>query len=210
MKRDKTVVKHRVLNALSRLYERDAELLDIWAHERSVTHKLAEHLQQEFPEWNVDCEYNRVNDEPKRLRMLRNSIDSDNLNGQTVFPDIIVHIRGEIKNLLIIEVKKRNPSGKLKVDEHDEKKLKLFTKLKEFQYHYALYILLDKEKPLHIFLYQKGKRTGENWAEDFQEHRKNLHNKQHIPSTWIFQTNPKNFRVDAYLQENLLIQWTVR
>ena len=53
-------VKRRVIAAICALYRHDRELLDVDANERSITHKLAEHLQREFPEWHVDCEYNRV------------------------------------------------------------------------------------------------------------------------------------------------------
>ena len=53
-------VKKRVIAAICALYRHDRELLAVDANERSITHKLAEHLQREFPEWHVDCEYNRV------------------------------------------------------------------------------------------------------------------------------------------------------
>ena len=78
-------VKRRVIAAICALYRHDRELLDVDANERSITHKLAEHLQREFPGWHVDCEYNRVGREPRRLE------------AKTVFPDIIVHRRGNRK-----------------------------------------------------------------------------------------------------------------
>ena len=52
-------VKRRVIAAICALYRHDRELLDVDANERSITHKLAEHLQRKFPGWHVDCEYNR-------------------------------------------------------------------------------------------------------------------------------------------------------
>ncbi len=163
----KKEVKRRVLIALRRLYKDDHDLLDVWAHERSLTHKLAEYLQQEFPAWNVDCEYNRFNNEPKRLTEIRKKVLSDDLESRTVYPDIIVHKRRRPENLLVIEVKKSKPSGNLETDEHDEKKLMRFTEIDEFLYEYALYILLDKNEPLSIFLYRDGERTGEDWAQEF-------------------------------------------
>ena len=45
--------------ALSELIERDSFLFEADANERSITHKLAEYLQAQFQDWNVDCEYNR-------------------------------------------------------------------------------------------------------------------------------------------------------
>ncbi|HQK46046.1 MAG TPA: hypothetical protein PLP52_03750, partial [Syntrophorhabdaceae bacterium] len=52
-------IKKRIIDAIVALYRYDHELIDKNANERSITHKLAEHLQKEFPYWHVDCEYNR-------------------------------------------------------------------------------------------------------------------------------------------------------
>ncbi len=62
-----------------------------------IAHKLAEYLTPRFPKWDVDCEYNRLFDEAKRL----------NIRGQVVhvIPDIIVHHRDTLDNLLVIEAK---------------------------------------------------------------------------------------------------------
>ncbi len=49
-------VLQKVTTAIINLYRSDQELLEVDANERSITHKLAEHIQKEFPEWNVDCE----------------------------------------------------------------------------------------------------------------------------------------------------------
>jgi len=51
-------VKERLETALRKLYVRDSYLLEHDAHERSITHKLGEYLQQLFPDYDVDCEYN--------------------------------------------------------------------------------------------------------------------------------------------------------
>ena len=51
-------VKERLETALKKLYVRDSYLLEHLAHERSITHKLGEYLQQLFPDYDVDCEYN--------------------------------------------------------------------------------------------------------------------------------------------------------
>lgn len=86
--------------------DRDGKLLELDAHERSITHKLAEYLQDEFPEWNVDCEYNRDRSQPKAL--IRGGIDNaQTVNKVTVFPDIVIHRRDSSENLVVIEAKKR-------------------------------------------------------------------------------------------------------
>jgi hypothetical protein len=94
----------RVRNAYGHLLERDRVLLEIDANERSLTHKLAEYLQLEFPNWHVDCEYNRDRHEMKRLDWAE--VRSDDTNATTVFPDIIVHLRVTNENLIVIEAKK--------------------------------------------------------------------------------------------------------
>ena len=48
-----------VKSSLQKLRRLDKHLLDININERSITHKLAEYLKEYFPEFNVDCEYNR-------------------------------------------------------------------------------------------------------------------------------------------------------
>lgn len=52
-------IENKLEKSLKRLLKDDFFLLESDAHERSITHKLAEYLQDEFEEWNVDCEYNR-------------------------------------------------------------------------------------------------------------------------------------------------------
>lgn len=104
---DKTIAK-KVGLAVQQLLEMDAELLIRDLHERTITGRLADHLRPHFPEWHVDCEYNRDDHEIKRV------------NGNIVVPDIIVHHRGTQENLLVIEVKKSNTRAP---DEEDINKL---------------------------------------------------------------------------------------
>lgn len=54
---------------LDMLLSRDGYLLEKNIYERAITHKLAEHLQELFPEWNVDCEYNRNIDRLKTFNI---------------------------------------------------------------------------------------------------------------------------------------------
>ena len=83
-----------------------------------MTHKLAEHIQREFPEYDVDCEYNKVGEgDPKRLgwfmyetqREWSNPCHGDcdrcRRNKFVVFTDIIVHHRGQVDNLIVVEAK---------------------------------------------------------------------------------------------------------
>jgi hypothetical protein len=113
--------------------ERDRYLLEVDANERSMTHKFGEHLQAQFPDWDVDCEFNRLGRLPKELRLtVASDIPEDDADATTVYPDIIVHHRGERANLLVIEAKK---SGR--DNARDRQKLDAFKADDDYQYAYA-------------------------------------------------------------------------
>ena len=162
-------VKQRVINAICALYRYDRELLDVNANERSITHKLAEHLQREFPEWHVDCEYNRLGRDTKRLQFNIGEPKPDDIEAKTVFPDIIVHRRMTRKNLLVMEVKKA--SGQANTG--DIKKLKGFTRVPEYQYQYGLFLKLEQNGRSELELYRNGEPCA-SWTEDLQRALKEL------------------------------------
>lgn len=141
-------VEQRVRRAIDRLTLCDAELLRIDCNERSITHRLAIYLQDEFEGWNVDCEYNRDYHSPdyvKRLLIdsnaLQASLTIDDTNAKTVYPDIIVHHRGTSDNLLVIEVKK---SRNQETDRRDKQKLQAFKE--DLHYRYALFLRFNTGK----------------------------------------------------------------
>ena len=122
-----------IQHAINCLLERDLVLLQNDAAERAITARLAIYIQDQFPTWNVDCEYNRTMDVTKRLREIGRSPCHE--NGASVFPDIIVHQRMTHHNLLVIEVKKttnRTP------DDFDLLKLEAFRQ--ELGYQHGLFI----------------------------------------------------------------------
>ncbi len=139
-------INQKVNVAIGVLFKNDAFLLENDVNERSVSHKLAEYLQKQFPDWNVDCEYNRMknqnNDEEyitKKLKLSIEDIKSDDAHAKTVYPDIIIHKRGTEHNLLVIEIKRySNNSSK----EFDFQKLKAFTS--ELEYALGLYIEFNR------------------------------------------------------------------
>src|SRR5438445_13522965 len=104
---DRNEVAQKLERAIQKLTEHDLELLARDVNERSITHRLARYLQQEFPDMHVDCEYNRYDIEAKWLDFYPLDARADDTEARTVFPDIIVHKRGpEGPNLLVIEAKK--------------------------------------------------------------------------------------------------------
>src|SRR5260370_42110690 len=92
MKRDQ--VTGRLNNALRRVVENDRHLLEFDLSERCIAARLALYLQNEFPDFSVDVEYNRDGATPKRLG-LPEGCANFNENGEAlVVPDVIVHRRG--------------------------------------------------------------------------------------------------------------------
>jgi hypothetical protein len=132
-----------VLAALRRLFDRDAFLLQIDANERTISHRLGMYLQDEFVHFDVDCEYNRICVDPKRIGPLGAWPDLDDTEGKTVFPDIVVHIRGESKNFLVIEFKK---SSNTVSRDFDFKKLRAYKLDPRLHYEHALFLELTVGK----------------------------------------------------------------
>jgi len=136
--KDEEIIR-KVETGISFLLKNDSYLLLHDVSERSITHKLAEYLQQLFPDYNVDCEYNRNINEPKSIMALKFELEEkglltkkeklskleEELIGRAVYPDIIIHHRGTNKdNKCIIEVKKSNSSVN---KEYDDIKLRAYT-----------------------------------------------------------------------------------
>lgn len=152
-------IEKSVKDALDKLYYNDRYLLEHDVNEQAITHRLAIYLENVFFNYNVDCEYNRYGDDPKRLKeksfkkydklfkyeidRLIKEIDTDKL----AKPDIILHKRGRNdQNLLVIEVKKSDN----KDDNYDRLKLMIYIdKDYGLNYKYGLFIKLNKKKELN-------------------------------------------------------------
>ncbi|PKN33212.1 MAG: hypothetical protein CVU61_14440 [Deltaproteobacteria bacterium HGW-Deltaproteobacteria-19] len=103
--------EEKIKISLRKLYEKDFHLIVNDLNERTIAHRLACYIQEQFDEYNVDCEYNGNAEHPDRRKL----IDIMTRQGQTfydeeehcVYPDIIVHKRKVNEyNELIIEMKK--------------------------------------------------------------------------------------------------------
>jgi len=133
---DKDEIEQKLSNAILRFLEKDGLLLEIDANERSISHRLAGYLQEEFWDWDVDCEYNRKGHaEVKRLNLPVERISSNDTEARTVFPDIVVHRRATSDNLLVVEVKKTTSHIS---SERDIQKLQAFRE--QLGYQYALFL----------------------------------------------------------------------
>lgn len=133
-------MRARVERSIVRVLDHDAFLFEVNANEESVSHKLAEYLQQEFPRWHVDREYNRYEDQIKRL------IDYDT---DRVFPDIIIHRRGTEENLFVIEVKM---DANLSEEDTEDEKQKVRLYCEEIGYCYGLFLNFGQGNPEGMYL----------------------------------------------------------
>jgi hypothetical protein len=139
-------ITRRLEHALRAFCERDRYLLAVDANERSISHKIAAYLQPEFVDWNVDCEYNRDGHDPKVLSTLSRDNGPEG-SGSRVFPDIIVHRRGERGtegNWLVIEVKKSSDAPGI---EADRCKLKCYMRDLGYQHAVLLICVVGEEQP---------------------------------------------------------------
>ena len=113
----------KLVTALGEFYAHETFLLEKDLGERALTHRLAVHLERQYPGWDVDCEYNRLGE--RTLRLPHGTIVStDDTLGKSIYPDIVVHRRAIPRNLLAIELRKASNSQSL---EHDQQKLKAMT-----------------------------------------------------------------------------------
>ena len=148
--KDKSVrqrLKEDILGALNRVYAKDSELLadKIDVCERSLMHRFT-HYFMEYVEsctdgfydgLKVDGEYNRQGrDGNPKLR-----------DGKPIYPDVIIHTRGENKrNLCVIEFKKENNGAALAAQgcKHDKDKLVFLTQDEcGFKYDWGVHIILN-------------------------------------------------------------------
>ena len=123
------IVAAKIDSCIQSLLRNDTKLLTLDVHERAVTQQLAAYMQGKFPDWQVDCEYNRLEDEVKRLR-LRNGI-------VPVVSDIIARVRDSEENFLVIEAKKDDQP---RVEDGDYERLEAFKD--QLGYKYAIFLKL--------------------------------------------------------------------
>lgn len=148
-------IKECLDGALDNLNTIDSYLLENDLSERSISHKFACYLSESFCEYNVDCEYNsnvRADTGKKYIRLLHQSAahlgilrdtDDDEIIDRYVYPDIIVHKRGDSDhNLMIIEIKK---SSSTVTSDYDYEKLRRYTSPEyenELNYRFGAFICI--------------------------------------------------------------------
>jgi hypothetical protein len=131
----------KVVSALAEFYAQETYLLEKDLGERTLTHRLAVHLERQFEGWDIDCDYDRLGE--RTLRLPKGSIVStDDHIGKSVYPDIVVHRRAVPENLLAVEVRK---ASNHQPPEHDQHKLRALTDPHLwFAYRIGIYLTLAK------------------------------------------------------------------
>ena len=159
----------KVIQAIQLFVDHDQKLLELSAHEQAVSHRIGVYLEQIFAseKLNVDCEYNKHLDEPKKIDLYdldpelckkckcesckfviqgkRNEIPERGFR-----PDILLHLRGsDERNLIAVEIKKNKECP------FDDAKLNALTKLKkdggEYEYKLGVFIWFKDGKPQYKF-----------------------------------------------------------
>ena len=114
---------HKLVGAVREFYAREGHLFDKDLGERTLTHRLAVQIENHFPGWEIDCDYDRLGE--RTLRLPHGSIVStDDHLAKSIYPDIVVHQREIPNNLLAIEVRKASNHQPV---EHDQHKLQALT-----------------------------------------------------------------------------------
>lgn len=124
----------------------EKEIIGIDINERTLSARLMFHLQtllledelyrEKYKSYSVDCEYNRMNKDMKKI------IQEDNVVN-LIYPDIILHRRNSNNNLMAIEMKKIC-SNDNEAKNKDRIKLKALTKNnKKINFHYTLGVYFE-------------------------------------------------------------------
>jgi hypothetical protein len=143
----------KVVAALKEFYASEAFLFEHDLGERTLTHRLALHLEKQFPDFEVDCDFDRLG--ARTLQLPHGSIVStDDHYGKSVYPDIVVHQRDIPNNLLAIEVRKASNHQPI---EHDQHKLKALTDPHLwFAYSIGVMVTLAQKHVTHSEVYAGG------------------------------------------------------
>lgn len=146
-------IAERVRYALDRLYEADHFLIDMDLCEPSVNHRFAMYLQEAFPGYFVDCEYNRSHvGQDSGLKQVTSRRGN--------YIDVVVGMRNgnPDDDLICFETKRWN--NRSRFGDRDRAKLRTLTAGERFSYDYGLYLVFGRTRQeVEFELYQGGTIT---------------------------------------------------
>jgi len=129
-------------------------------HEQAISHRLAVMLEGVFPNYHIDCEYNKHSDAVKKCQKIKTvcckctQCNKENKGGNDIIikPDIIIHKRNTNKdNLICFEIKKSEDCN------YDIEKLKCLTT--EYGYNLGVFINFKNDiLKADIKYYSEGKK----------------------------------------------------
>lgn len=92
-------IRKSLRDAVSETLEKDWDLVALGCHEQSIAHRIAVYLEPSFPNYHTDCEYN------KRKHFKKDYPAESGKVRKGMRPDIIVHRRDNVENVLAVEMK---------------------------------------------------------------------------------------------------------
>lgn len=93
--------------AVQKTLDADYDLIALGGHEQAIAHRIAVYLEQRFPKYHIDCEYNR-----KKHLSKSYSVEAGKKR-RRMRPDIVVHRRNTMThNILAIEMKANANKGR--------------------------------------------------------------------------------------------------
>jgi hypothetical protein len=142
-------IENRIAEACQRFEIHDHLLIKNDVNERTMAARLAMYLQELFPFFDVDCEYNRELREPKRT------------GAGLVLPDIVIHKRStHSHNLAILELTKRSNPGFSRSHSDDNSRLKEFASRWKYQTAFSLVVHSSCDQE-HLELFQVHPKAAE-------------------------------------------------
>jgi hypothetical protein len=146
---EKEKIENYINHAIDILFEQDAEILleNYKLNERAITHRLAMYIEPFFSSqgYKVDVEYNRMrldydnSNDVGDLMGKRLNWENSGEGSRYVYPDIIVHKRDLLENLIVVEVKMSWNNRKKELDYQ-----KINEYIEQLDYEYGIYIELNE------------------------------------------------------------------
>ena len=143
-------IKLIVKRCLKKVYKERPSLIEKYdICERSIMYRFAFYLQKKFPNYFVDCEFDKKTDQS-------GEVSQKDITKIKNYVDIIIHHRGHGRDFLCFELKKMGRSNGV---EGDREELKILTSCEpeSFQYRYGFLIILNKKFEDVVYeIYEKG------------------------------------------------------
>jgi len=101
-----TGILPRIEKALHAFVLADRDLLHPGSNLRTIACRMALCVQDQFPEAKVDSEFNLDGEGLRKTLIDPEHILSDDLTGESAYPDVVVHHRGTGPRILVIEIQR--------------------------------------------------------------------------------------------------------